>query len=1103
MNKQATHERLALPSALDRLDEIIGRAEGKELALFLDYDGTLTPIVSTPEKAVLSESMRKAVEQLAQETTVGVISGRALADVRKHMDLPGLAYAGDHGFSMLAPDGRSMDYEPAKEFLPDVARCASELEERLAGTRGARVERKDFSLAVHYRNVAEEDMARLREVVEQVEAGCPRLRFSGGKKVYDVKPRMDWDKGRALTYILDALDLGGGKAVPVYIGDDTTDEDAFRAIKGRGVPILVSDLPGETQADYTLLDPAEVEHFLGRLLDRLREIRAPEGPEALGSKAGARDLGEWALVYDDYRPDQEGLRESLTALGNGYFVTRGACFWASDDGTHYPGAYLAGGYNRLKSEIRGRDLVNEDLVNMPNWLHLSFRRPGGEWFSPRPEELSGYRLVLDLQRGVSIRTFTWIDAEGRRTKVEEHRLVHMRHMHAAAQCLTLTPLDWSGELEFRSALDGNVTNNGVPRYRALRGEHLEGLESGSDGEETVWLTVRTKQSLLEVAMALRTRAFHGSGSDAAHGGEAVRPERGPLRDKDLVGQTFSLKLEQSRPTRVEKVVTLFTSRDRAISEAGLAARENIERLGDFGPLLDDHAQTWGQIWGYFDIRFKLKEDDRDRFQMILHLYTFHLLQTSSPNTRGLDAGVPSRGWHGEAYRGHIFWDELFIFPLLNFRIPEITRSLLMYRYRRLREARAMAKTHGRRGAMYPWQSGSSGREESQVMHLNPNSGEWGPDNTHLQRHVNAAIAFNVSQYYQVTGDLEFMAFYGLEMLLEIARYWASLCEWNAELGRHEIKGVVGPDEYHEGYPWSDRPGLDNNFYTNFMAAWTIDEAKRLLELMPEDIASEVRQRVYLHDEELARWEHISERMRLVFLDTPDGRIPAQFEHYERLEEFDWQGYRQKYGDIKRLDRVLKAEGDTPNRFKASKQADVLMLLYLFSREEIERMFSQLGYPFEPAMIPRTIDYYLARTSHGSTLSFVVHARVLSRLDRRKSWSLFCEALKSDVEDIQGGTTPEGIHTGAMAGAVDIIQRGYTDMEMRGDVLWFNPRIPEPMERMRTRIRYRGHSLQIEITEGLLTVTACRTGMHPIRIGYKNRVYTMQSGDVRRIKLLGG
>lgn len=1095
MNRESVSHKM-LPSALDRLDEIIARAGGRELALFLDYDGTLTPIVSKPEQAILSKCMRKAVKQLSEETTVGVISGRALADVRKHVDLPGLAYAGDHGFSMLAPDGRPMDYEPAREFLPDVRGAADELDKLLEGIPGAQVERKAFSLAVHFRNVADEDMDRLRKAVEEVEGRYPKLRFSGGKKIYDIKPRMDWDKGRALHHILDSLDLGDGKALPVYIGDDTTDEDAFRAIKGRGVPILVAENPDGTEADYLLLDPAEVEHFLGRLLDRLREIRAPEGPEALGSKAGARDLGEWGLVYDDYRPQQEGLREALTALGNGYFVTRGACFWAADDGTHYPGTYLAGGYNRLETEIKGKILVNEDLVNMPNWLHLSFRRPGGEWFAPKPEDLSGYRLLLDMESGLCVRTFTWTDAEGRRTKVEERRLVHMRHMHVAAQCVTLTPLDWSGELEFRSALDGGVTNNGVERYRELAGKHLEVLETGAVDRETVWLKVRSMQSRLEVAMALRTRAFHGDG-------EAERLECSMVGEDGFVGQVFRLRLEQHRPTRVEKAMTLFTSRDRAVSETGLAARESIGRVEDFKPLLADHALIWKQIWGYFDIRFQLKEDDRDRFQMILHLYTFHLLQTSSPHTRAIDAGVPSRGWHGEAYRGHIFWDELFIFPLLNFRIPEITRSLLMYRYRRLREARAMAKAAGHRGAMYPWQSGSSGREESQHLHLNPKSGQWGPDNSRLQRHVNAAIAFNISQYYQVTGDLEFMAFYGLEMLLEIARFWASVCEWNQELERYEIKGVMGPDEYHEGYPWRDEPGLDNNFYTNLMAVWTLDEAMRLLDLMPEDVASEVRERVYLHKDELERWEHITERMRLVFLDTPDGQIPAQFEHYDRLEEFDWQGYREKYGDIQRLDRVLKAEGDTSNRYKASKQADALMLFYLFSREELERLFSQLGYPFDPAMIPRTIDYYLARTSHGSTLSFVVHARVLSRLDRRKSWSLFCDALKSDVEDIQGGTTPEGIHAGAMAGAVDIIQRGYTDMEMRGDVLWFNPRIPEPMERMKTRIRFRGHSLQIEVTEKLLTVMACRTAMQPIRIGYKNRVYTLQSGDVRRIKLVGG
>jgi len=1101
MNRTQEKKPVALPSALDRLDEIIERAEGKQLALFLDYDGTLTPIVSRPEQAMLSDSMRKAVKQLSDEVLVGVISGRALDDVRRHVDLPGLAYAGDHGFVMIDPQGKPLDFEPAKEFLADVEQAAEELRQALASIAGGVVERKDFSLAVHYRNVAEDDMARLRKAVEKVQARHPRLRFSGGKKIYDVKPAMDWDKGRALKRILGALKLEGDKTLPVYIGDDTTDEDAFRAIKGRGVAILVAENPGETEADYMLLDPAEVEHFLGRLLDMLREKRAPEGPEALGSKAGARDAGEWVLVYDGCRPVQEGLREALTALGNGYFVTRGACFWASDDGTHYPGTYLAGGYNRLASEIKGKTLINEDLVNMPNWLHLSFRHADGEWFSPSPEDLSGYRYSLDLRRGTSERVFTWMDAEGRRTKVVERRLVHMRHRHVAAQCVTLTPLNWSGELEVRTALDGGVTNNGVARYGELNGKHLEVLESGAVDRETVWLKVRTVQSRLEVAMAMRTRAFLGA--DASRN-TARRLECRMIGENSLVGQRFPLHLEQGQATHVEKVVTLYTSRDRAISEPGLAAREFIARVDDFEALLVDHAMIWDQIWNSFDIRFKLKEDDRDRFQMILHLYTFHLLQTCSPNVRGQDVGVPSRGWHGEAYRGHIFWDELFIFPLLNFRIPEITRSLLMYRYRRLREARAMAKAEGFDGAMYPWQSGSDGREESQRLHLNPKSSQWGPDNSRLQRHVNAAIAFNISQYHQVTGDLEFMAFYGLEMLLEIARFFASICEWNEELERYEIKGVMGPDEYHEGYPWRNEPGLDNNFYTNFMAAWTLDETLRILEMMSEDVSSTVRRRVYLHDEEIRRWERITERMRLVFLDGPNQEargIPAQFEHWDRLEELDWQGLRARHEDIQRLDRILKAENDTPNRYKASKQADVLMLFYLFSREELERMFSQLGYPFDPAMIPRTIEYYLARTSHGSTLSFVVHARVLSRLDRRQSWRLFCDALKSDLEDIQGGTTAEGIHAGAMAGAVDIIQRGYMDLEMRGDVLWFNPRIPEPMERMKTQIRFRGHSLELEVTENLLTVTACRTAMQPIRIGYRSRVYTLQSGDSRRIKLV--
>jgi alpha,alpha-trehalase len=298
----------------------------------------------------------------------------------------------------------------------------------------------------------------------------------------------------------------------------------------------------------------------------------------------------------------------------------------------------------------------------------------------------------------------------------------------------------------------------------------------------------------------------------------------------------------------------------------------------------------------------------------------------------------------------VFWDELFIFPFLSLRLPEITRALLMYRYRRLDEARAAARKAGYDGAMYPWQSGSDGREETQRLHLNPKSGRWISDKSNLQRHVNAAIAYNVWQYFQVTQDMEFLSFYGAVMILEVARFWASMATYNEELERYEILGVMGPDEYHDAYPDSERPGLDNNAYTNVMAVWVLCRALEVLDLLPRERRQELSETLALRQEELERWDDVSRRMRVVF--HHDGII-SQFEHYERLQEFDWDGYRKKYGDIQRLDRVLDAEDDTPNRYQVSKQADVLMLFYLFSSEELGDIFRRLDYPFEYDTIPKT------------------------------------------------------------------------------------------------------------------------------------------------------
>ncbi len=459
--------------------------------------------------------------------------------------------------------------------------------------------------------------------------------------------------------------------------------------------------------------------------------------------------------------------------------------------------------------------------------------------------------------------------------------------------------------------------------------------------------------------------------------------------------------------------------------------------------------------------------------------------------------MPARGLHGEAYRGHIFWDELFIFPFLNLRVPEITRSLLRYRVRRLDEARVMALEAGYRGAMYPWQSGSDGREESQSYHLNPQSGRWIADASRLQRHINAAVAYNIWQYYQVTEDRAFMSFYGAEVLLEIARFWASVATYNAERDRYEMHGLMGPNEYHEAYPGAREPGLNNNAYTNVMAAWVIWRALELLEVLPEDRVAELCEELGLDEQERQLWEKVSRKM---FVPFHGQGIISQFEGYEELEEFDWAAYRAKYGDIHRLDRILEAEGDTPNRYRVSKQADALMLFYLFSAEELAALFERLGYPFDPESIPQNIDYYLQRTSHGSTLSQVVHAWVLARADRFVSWDLFTQALEADVADIQGGTTAEGIHLGAMAGTVDLLQRGYTGIETRGGVLHFNPSLPDTLTRMRLNIHYRGHSVDVIVTHETIDVRVCPCEVGPIRIGVRGDVFELGSGDKREFAL---
>ena len=791
----------------------------------------------------------------------------------------------------------------------------------------------------------------------------------------------------------------------------------------------------------------------------------------------------WSLIYETFDPEQEGRREALCALGNGYFTTRGAAPWATADGVHYPGTYIAGGYNRLRTDIAGRTVENEDLVNFPNWLFLSFRHADGEWFDLAAVRLLQYRQELDLRRGMLRRCLRFEDPAGRRSVLEERRFVSMDDMHLAALELSITAENWSGALTVRSGIDGRVVNDGAALYKAFANQHLEPVSCGSIGDEGIYLHVTTNQSRLDVAIAARTRA--------SIDGERISARARCIEERRFVAEELEVELEQGRRLSIEKIVTLYTSRDPAISEPRLAATKAISRAVTFEAHLARHALAWRQLWRRYDIHLRPAGDGFPlNVPMLLRHNIFHLLQAASLNSIGLDIGVPARGWTGEAYQGHVFWDELFIFPTLTFRTPEITRSLLMYRYRRLPEARIAAARAGFSGAMFPWQSASDGEETTQEMNLNPRSRRSVPDNTHLQRHVGSAIAYNVWHYFQVTQDVEFLQFYGAELILEIARFWASIAHFNEARGRYEIHGVMGPDEFHDGYPGAREPGLRNNAYTNVMAVWVLRRALDVLELLPDVRRNELTACLALGQEEIERWRDISRRM---FVPFHDGLI-SQFEGYEELEELDWEAYRRRYGNIQRLELILEAEGDTANRYKVSKQADVLMLFYLFSAEELTALFEGLGYRFDPATIPRNVEYYDARSSHGSTLSRVVHAWVLARSNRPKALMYFAEALQSDVGDIQQGTTAEGVHLGAMAGTVDLLQRVSTGIECTGDALRLNPSLPEELCRLDLRIRYRGQTLDLRLTPETLTIRSWERRAEPIRIDYLGDVRELEGGE---------
>ena len=764
----------------------------------------------------------------------------------------------------------------------------------------------------------------------------------------------------------------------------------------------------------------------------------------------------WDIYYDEYDPARERTREALLTVGNGYFGTRGAMEESKAGQANYPGTYIAGLYNRLSTPIAGKDIENEDFVNCPNWLPVTFRINEGDWFDINKTEIISIERSLSLGRGLLSRQMTVRDSEGRETGIVSERFASMHQPHMGGIRYSITPLNYSARITIKAGLDGAIINDGVDRYKALNQQHLKPVSEGADGNRH-FLVVETTQSGIAIAEVAQYEFL----ADDVPMHLTMESVTSPATVMGQVSFDAVGGVEYS----MEKRVAIFTSRPDDVKDPLAAAKDLLDKTDDFDLSLFESIDAWNDIWEEIDI---LIEDDPEA-QKLMRLHLYHLIVSMSPHNREIDASITARGLHGEAYRGHIFWDELFILPFYNLQLPGTARAMLMYRYNRLGKAREYAREYGYKGAMFPWQSGSDGREETQTIHLNPLSGNWDPDHSSLQRHVSLAIAYDTWQYYNTTSDLEFLQKYGAEMFLDICRFWASKAKLNEKTGRYTIDKVMGPDEFHEHYPCAAEGGLKDNAYINIMVAWSFEKALKIIDIIGDVEASKVMAMLSLTASEIGHWAEIAAKLNLCI--NSDGII-AQYDGYFELKELDWELYKKKYSNIYRMDRILKSENLAPDEFKVAKQADMLMTFYNLDKEEVDAIIQKMGYSLPGDYLQRNLEYYLKRTSHGSTLSRVVHSKLaLLAGNPDLSWQLYSEALASDFNDIQGGTTGEGIHAGVMAGTVLIALTTYAGINYYGDILKIHPRLPEKWKIMEFGLNFKGVHYWFQVSNKTVKVLA--------------------------------
>jgi len=724
----------------------------------------------------------------------------------------------------------------------------------------------------------------------------------------------------------------------------------------------------------------------------------------------------WLFVSEGFDPFREREVETWLTVANGHTGTRGSI----EEGTaaSTPATFVAGVFGDGTTEPRIRE-----PVPAPDWLFLRLKVDGMP-LDMSSGEIVEHRRVHDFRQGVVFRDWLQREHTGRLVRVRTARFASLADRKLLGLRAEARFEEGEGHLEWMTGLGVSHAGSAVAETA------VEGFDGGG--------------------LLASTRGRSGGGHTLAI---STQPSPGsPLvRSLERAREAIGGRVVCGEPASVDRLAAILAAHSRPPSAAKARAVLSSAQEAGFDGLLRRHREAWRHCWDACDLRI---DGDPDA-QLAARFSVYHMIASAEPENPRVSIGA--RGLSGLSYFCHVFWDtEIFVVPFFIYSLPEYARSLLEYRYRNLEGAREKARTLHHRGALFPWESADLGTETTPPYGIGPDGQRVPILSGLMEHHISADVAWAVWEYWKVTGDDDFMADMGTELLLETARFWASRAAREQD-GRCHINVVVGPDEYHEA--------VDDNAFTNRMARWNIEralEALRWLDSLLPERGADLRARMGLSDGEMLVWAAVAEDLIDGF--DPQTRIFEQFAGFFEMDDVDPERLRPRP-----MPADLLLGRDVTTTSKVIKQADVVMLCHVLS-DEIELETVRANY-----------DYYEPITVHGSSLSPGIHAAVAARLGRMDAADEdFRMACSVDLADNMGNAA-HGLHLATMGGIWQAVVFGFAGVRRRGESLLCDPHLPEAWQRIAFPMRFRGARARFELEHGRVGITVDK-GIVPVVLG---------------------